>query len=76
MVGAGLDFATVTGFSDNEALGLLRRLQRRDKIGGYDRAKLLFPNGGRTATAAEIDERQRWAEAVRLEQQGRQYPPG
>ncbi|PJE05410.1 MAG: hypothetical protein CK429_20245 [Mycobacterium sp.] len=76
LVGAGLDFATVTGFSDTEALGLLRRLQRRDKIGGYDRAKLLFPNGGRTATAAEIDERERWAEAVRLEQQGRQYPPG
>lgn len=76
LVGAGSDFATVTGFSDTEALGLLRRLQRRDKLGGHDRAKLLFLNGGRTATAEESDERERWAKAVRLEQQGRQYPPG
>jgi hypothetical protein len=48
LVGSGLDFATVTGFSDSEAVTLLRGLQRRQKIGGYYRAKLLFPNGGRT----------------------------
>ncbi|RFZ45322.1 hypothetical protein DAVIS_01152 [Mycobacterium marinum] len=48
LVGAGLDFAIVTGFSDSEAIGLLRGLQRRRKIGGHERAKLLFPNGGRT----------------------------
>jgi hypothetical protein len=76
LVGAGLDFATVTGFSDNEAVSLLRGLQRRRKIGGYYRAKLLFPNGGRTRTAEEIEEIERWGENVLREQQGRQYPPG
>ena len=76
LVGAGLDFATVTGFSDTEAVTLLRGLQRRLKIGGYDRAKLLFPDGGRTRTAEEIEELERWGEKVRREQQGRQYPPG
>ncbi|WP_373202522.1 hypothetical protein [Mycobacterium marinum] len=40
LVGAGLDFAIVTGFSDSEAIGLLRGLQRRRKIGGHERAKL------------------------------------
>lgn len=38
LVGAGLDFATVTGFSDTEAVSLLRGLQRRRKIGGRTRA--------------------------------------
>jgi hypothetical protein len=76
LVGAGLDFATVTGFSDAEAITLLRGLQRRRKIGGYDRAKLLFPDGGRTRTAEEIEELERWGEKVRREQQGRQYPAG
>lgn len=74
LIGAGLDFAIVTALSDAEALGLLRGLQR--KIGGYERAKLLFPSGGRTRTAEEIEELQRFAEKVRREQQGRQYPPG
>ncbi|WP_162625557.1 hypothetical protein [Mycolicibacterium llatzerense] len=46
LVGCGLDFVTMTRFSDVQALGLLRALQR--KIGDYDRAKLLFPSGGRT----------------------------
>jgi hypothetical protein len=53
LVGAGLDFATITGFSDTEAVSLLRSLQRRRKIGGHTRAKLLFPNGGRTRTAVD-----------------------
>ncbi len=51
LVGSGLDFAIVTKFSDVQAVGLLRGLQR--KIGRYDRALLLFPNGGRTRTAEE-----------------------
>jgi hypothetical protein len=76
LVGAGLDFATVTGFSDTEAVSLLRGLQRRRKIGGHARAKLLFPNGGRTRTAEEIEEENRYWGNVRREQQGRQYPPG
>ncbi|ORB75237.1 hypothetical protein [Mycobacterium scrofulaceum] len=76
LVGAGRDFATVTGFSDTEAVRLLRGLQRRHKIGGRMRAKLLFPNGGRIRTTEEIeDERRYWAD-VRHEQQGRQYPSG
>ncbi len=76
LVGAGLDFATVTGFSDTEAVSLLRGLQRRRKIGGHTRAKLLFPNGGRARTAEEIEEENRYWNNVRREQQGRQYPPG
>lgn len=74
LVGAGLDFVSMTRFSDEQALGLLRGLQR--KIGGVRRAKLLFPNGGRTDTPEELAERQRWADEVLLDQQTRQYPPG
>ncbi|MCV7196791.1 hypothetical protein [Mycobacterium angelicum] len=74
LVGSGLDFALVTKFSDTEAVGVLRGLQR--KIGGYDRAKLLFPEGGRANTAEEIEATERWGEKVRREQQGRRYPPG
>jgi hypothetical protein len=76
LVGAGLDFATVTGFSDAEATTLLRGLQHRRKIGGSHRARLLFPHGGRTRTPEEIEEIERRAENLRREQQGRQYPPG
>ncbi|KLO38769.1 hypothetical protein ABW17_20690 [Mycobacterium nebraskense] len=76
LVGAGQDFATVTGFSDTEAVTLLRGLQRRRKIGGRTRAKLLFPEGGRTRTTEEIEEENRYWENVHREQQGRQYPPG
>jgi hypothetical protein len=74
VVGAGRGFATVTGYADTEAVGLLRGLQR--KIGGIKRAKLLFPNGGRPSTPEEIEERRRWVEQVRRQQEGRQYPPG
>jgi hypothetical protein len=74
LVGSGLDFAIVTRFSDTEAVGLLRALQR--KISSYKRAKLLFPDGGRTLTAAESEEQKRWLEQLRREQQGRNYPPG
>ncbi|ULP44608.1 hypothetical protein [Mycobacterium lentiflavum] len=76
LVGAGLDFATVTGFSDTEAVSLLRSLQRRRKIGGRTRARLLFPDGGRTRTAAEIEEDDRYWQNVRRDQQERDYPPG
>jgi hypothetical protein len=69
LIGAGLDFDVVTRFSDTEAVTLLRGLQR--KIGGFKRAKLLFPNGGRTRTSEEIEEIERWGEEVRREQQGR-----
>ena len=75
LVGAGLDFATVTGFSDTEAVSLLRGLQRRRKLGGYDRATLLFPHGGRPRTAEEIEEIEQWGEKIRREYQERQYPP-
>ncbi|MBV9350274.1 MAG: hypothetical protein JOZ23_01880 [Mycobacterium sp.] len=74
VVGAGRGFASVTGYSDTEAVSLLRGLQR--KIGGIKRAKLLFPNGGRPLTAEEIEGRRRWVEQLHREQQGRQYPPG
>ena len=74
LVGSGLDFAIVTRFSDIEAVALLRGLQR--KISGYNRAKLLFPNGGRTPTAEEIENQKRSAEQLRQEQHGRRYPPG
>ncbi len=74
LVGSGLDFEVMTNFSDVDALSLLRRLQR--KIGGYKRAKLLFPQGGRIRTAEELEELERWGERVRREQQGRTYPLG
>ena len=49
VVGAGLDFAIVTEFSDIDGLSLLRRLQR--KIGRIARPDALFPNGGQTHAA-------------------------
>ncbi|MGA8329741.1 MAG: hypothetical protein WB777_10665 [Mycobacterium sp.] len=74
LVGSGLDFVSVTRFSDTAAVGLLRGLQR--KISSRKRAKLLFPDGGRTPDAAETEDHERWLEQLRSEQQGRQYPPG
>ena len=62
LIGSGLDFDVVTSFSDTGAVTLLRGLQR--KIGGFRRAKLLFPNGGRTRTAEELKEIERWGERV------------
>jgi hypothetical protein len=69
LIGAGLDFSTVTRFSDNEALNLLRGLQRRRKIDGYYRAKLLFPEGGRNRAPEEIQKVERRGERERREQQ-------
>ena len=74
LVGASLDFAIVTGFSDTEGLHLLRGLQR--KIGGRRQADALFPGRGRPRSIEDIEEQKRWAEKVLREQQGRQYPPG
>jgi hypothetical protein len=74
LIGSGTEFELMTRFSDAEALSLLRGLQR--KIGGFRRAKLLFPDGGRTRTVEEIEEIEQWGERVRREQQGRVYPPG
>jgi hypothetical protein len=51
MVGAGLDFATVSGFSDMEAVSLLRGLQR--KIGLITTADLLFPGSSRCLKPAD-----------------------
>lgn len=45
LIGSGLDFPITTRFSDEEALQLLRGLQR--KSGSYRLAVLLFPTGGR-----------------------------
>ncbi|MEK0746255.1 hypothetical protein OSI95_23960 [Mycobacterium ulcerans] len=74
LIGAGQDFEIGTRFSDAGAMGLLRGLQR--KIGGYERAKLLFPNGGRIRTAEGIENIERWGEGIRREQRRRQSPPG
>jgi hypothetical protein len=74
VVGAGRGFATVTGYSDTEAVALVRGLQH--KIGGIKRAKLLFPDGGRPRTAEEIKQRKQRVEQLRREQQDREYPPG
>lgn len=74
LIGAGRNFATMTRFSDVEALGVLRGLQ--GKIGGVPRARLLFPCGGRTSTAEELEELQQWGEKALREQQGRTYPLG
>lgn len=41
LIGLGDDFAAATGVPDADALSMLRRIQR--KIGGAERAKLLFP---------------------------------
>ncbi len=41
LIGAGLDFETVTGFSDAEAVRVLRSIQR--KVATSGRANLLFP---------------------------------
>ncbi|ETW26653.1 hypothetical protein MGAST_06670 [Mycobacterium gastri 'Wayne'] len=51
LVGAGLDFATVSGFSDTGAVSLLRGLQR--KIGRVTTAELLFPGSGRHSRPAD-----------------------
>ncbi|ARG80200.1 hypothetical protein PJK45_19590 [Mycobacterium kansasii] len=51
LVGAGLDFATVSGISDTEAVSLLRGLQR--KIGRITTAELLFPGSGRHSKPAD-----------------------
>jgi hypothetical protein len=45
LVGAGLDFEIVTGFSDAEAITVLRSVQR--KVGNSHRAELLFPGRAR-----------------------------
>lgn len=45
LVGSGLDFAIVTGVDDNEAITLLRSIQR--KASNRRRADLLFPGRGR-----------------------------
>jgi hypothetical protein len=74
IIGSGLDFAIVTRFSDTEAVGLLRGLQR--KISSYKRAKLLFPNGGRTRTAEEIEEIERWGNRYVASRRDGSIPPG
>jgi hypothetical protein len=71
LVGAARDFSVVSGFSDTEALGLLRGLQR--KIGGVDQADALFPGRGRHRP---VEEWKRESERIIQEQRGRDYPPG
>jgi hypothetical protein len=72
LIGSGIRFTAMTRFSDAEGIRVLRGLQR--KIGTHDRAKLLFPDGGRTATVGEIQELEQWGQRVRSEQEGRTYP--
>ena len=71
LVGAALDFSIVTGFSDTEAVSLLRGLQR--KVGGIEWADALFPGHGRHRP---IEEWKRESARIVREQQGRTYPPG
>jgi hypothetical protein len=71
LVGAALDFSIVTGFSDTEALGLLRGLQ--GKIGGTEYADALLPDRGRRRP---VEEWKRESQRVIAEQQGRTYPSG
>jgi hypothetical protein len=74
LIGSGTRFTAMTRFSDAQAINVLRGLQR--KISNHHRATLLFPDGGRTRTAEEIEELKQWGERVRREQEGRTYPPG
>lgn len=71
LVGAALDFSTVSGFTDTEALGLLRGLQR--KIGGMKYADALFPGRGRHRP---VEEWKRESEKIIEERRARRYPPG
>ncbi len=71
LVGAALDFSIVTGFSDSEALGLLRSIQR--KFGGIEQADVLFPDCGRRRPVGDW---MRESERIIEEQGRRQYPLG
>jgi hypothetical protein len=55
LIGSGTRFTAMTRFSDAQAINVLRGLQR--KISNHHRAALLFPDGGRTRTAEQIE---RW----------------
>jgi hypothetical protein len=68
LVGAGLDFEIVTGFSDAEAITVLRSLQR--KIANWQRADLLFPGRGRPRPVEEWKQRS----ARRLDEVRKQFP--
>jgi hypothetical protein len=70
LVGAAQDFELVTGFSDAEAIAVLRSLQR--KISNADRADLLFPGRGRPRP---IEEWKRETEEI-LRRWREQPPPG
>jgi hypothetical protein len=69
LVGAALDFQIVTGFSDAEAIAVLRSLQR--KISSRRRADLLFPGRGRPRP---IEEWKRESEKMLRQIRGRKYP--
>jgi hypothetical protein len=69
LVGAALDFEIVTGFSDAEAVAVLRSLQR--KIGNSRRADLLFPGRGRPRP---VEDWKRETERMLQEIRGRKYP--
>lgn len=69
LVGAALDFEIVTGFSDAEAIAVLRSLQR--KISHRSRADLLFPGCGRPRP---IEKWKRESEKMLQQIRGRKYP--
>lgn len=69
LVGAALDFEIVTGFSDAEAIAVLRSLQR--KISSRRRADLLFPGRGRPRP---VEEWKRETEKMLQQIRGRKYP--
>lgn len=62
LVGAGPDFETVTGFSDEEAVRVLRSIQR--KIATASRANLLFPGRQRPRPEGFYEEGERMLREV------------
>jgi len=54
LIGTGTEFALVNGIPDDQAITLLRSIQR--KISNSERAALVFPSGGRPNPGTTSDE--------------------
>lgn len=66
LVGSGLDFSIVTGVDDNEAITVLRSIQR--KISSQRRADLLFPGRGRPRRVEEWQRQSdEWKQTIRVD---------
>lgn len=55
LVGAGLDFTTVSGIEDDDAVKLLRSIQWKLVVSDRASGQLLFPNAGRTVEPFDYD---------------------